>query len=163
MHAMALDLHTATTVPLLSWRCRRWLACVQCPRTATASLPRCRTPAFLAAAVMFVPSRGGVQSQAPLQPMLLLLRMLLPPPLVPPHPPALPHHHRRAHPHAPATPGLNTIDVRGRNECKHHEARWHDRWSCSSFSCGQRQCPRTGIASSRQMVNCTAVRIRRVL
>jgi len=35
--------------------------------------------------------------------------MLLPP-LALPHPPALPHHHRRAHPLAPATPGLALLN-----------------------------------------------------
>ena len=35
--------------------------------------------------------------------------MLLPP-LALPHPPALPHHHQRAHPLAPATPGLALLN-----------------------------------------------------
>ena len=44
MHAMALAPHAAATAPPLSWPCRRWVACVQCHRTITAAVPRCRTP-----------------------------------------------------------------------------------------------------------------------
>ena len=84
---MALAPHAAATAPPLPRPCRRWMACVQCHHTVIAAVPRCRSPACLAAAVMFVPSHGGLR-------MLLLSR-------VPPHPPALPHHHRRAHSRAP--------------------------------------------------------------
>ena len=93
-----------------------WLACAQCPRMITTTVPRCRAPACLAAAMTFVPSRSGEQSQAPPHPMLLLLHILLLLRVLP-HPPALPRHHRRAHPHVPTTPGLPLLICQ---QAQHH-------------------------------------------